>query len=195
MIDTRTTHSEKKRFAAAALAVVSAAVLVGCGQTVPGTPVEVGEGGGGGGRGTVNVDEFDKLLRECEVLTEEQMGKAVGEEAMFNASFVGAVCMWDVMGAPGGGAKLTLNWYENGSLNVERQTYQKLGYTSAITTIQGASAVEIRRPGDPDSCGVSAKAADAGVVGWWINYRAGSGHPDPCPVAAKLVELTLNRAR
>ncbi|MFC4125905.1 DUF3558 domain-containing protein [Nocardia rhizosphaerae] len=181
------------RAAAVVLAMVSAGtVLAGCGRTVPGTPVEVGAGGGGSG--AVNMD-FDKLLRECEVLTLAQMADAVGGNAYFNDSFVGAVCMWDVEGAPGGNAKLTLNWYENGSLNVERQTYQKLGYDSAITTIQGASAVEIRRPGDPDSCGVTAKAADAGVVGWWINYRAGSAHPDPCPVAAKLVELTLNRAR
>ncbi|MGW6122756.1 DUF3558 domain-containing protein [Nocardia sp. NPDC055165] len=193
MITTRTTHPAKTRFGAALLAVASVALLAGCGRTVPGTAAPLGSGGGTDG-GKVNV-AFDKLLRECEVLTEDQMSNAIGEGTMFNASFVGAVCLWDVLGAPGGGAKLTLNWYENGSLNVERQTYQKLGYTSAITTIQGASAVEIRRPGDPDSCGVSAKAADAGVVGWWINYRAGSGHPDPCPVAAKLVELTLNRAR
>lgn len=191
MINTRTTHSGKARVGAALLAVASAALLAGCGRTVPGTAAPLGSGGGGG---KVNVD-FDKLLRECEVLTDEQMSQAVGEGTMFSASFVGAVCLWDVVGAPGGAAKLTLNWYENGSLNVERQTYQKLGYSSSITTIQGASAVEIRRPGDPDSCGVSAKAADAGVVGWWINYRAGSAHPDPCPVAAKLVELTLNRAR
>ncbi|MBW0273384.1 hypothetical protein ATM97_25210 [Nocardia sp. MH4] len=188
------TRSPRPAARLAAIAVIIAAAgtaLAGCGRTVPGAPAAVGEGGGGS---AVNVD-FDKLLRECEVLTEEQMAEAVGGDAQFNDSFVGAVCMWDVVGAPGGGAKLTLNWYEHGSLNVERQTYQKLGYNSAITTIQGASAVEIRRPGDPDSCGVSAKAADAGVVGWWINYRAGSAHPDPCPVAAKLVELTLNRAR
>lgn len=187
----RTTRSPRVRFGAAVLSIASVAVLGGCGQTVPGTPAAVGSGGGGG---AVNVD-FDKLLRECEVLTVEQMIQAVGEGSEFSDSFVGAVCMWDVTGAPGGSAKLTLNWYENGSLNVERQTYQRLGYESAITSIQGASAVEIRRPGDRDSCGVSAKAADAGVVGWWINYRAGSAHPDPCPVAAKLVELTLNRAR
>ncbi|MFC6014288.1 DUF3558 domain-containing protein [Nocardia lasii] len=184
------------RLGALVLAAVASATLVGCGQQVPGAPVDefgraVGDSGGGG---PVNVN-FDNLLRECEVLTEEQMAMAVGEGAMFDASFVGAICMWDVLGAPGGAAKLTLNWYENGSLNVERQTYQKLGYESSITSIQGASALEIRRPGDPDSCGVSAKAAGAGVVGWWINYRAGSAHPDPCPVAAKLVELTLNRAR
>ncbi|MDO3650149.1 DUF3558 domain-containing protein [Nocardia mangyaensis] len=180
------------RTAAVAIALVAVCTSVSsCGRTIPGTPGAVGSGGG---EGAVNVD-FDKLLRECEVLTPQQMSQAVGDEAQFSASFVGAVCMWDVLGGPGGNAKLTLNWYENGSLNVERQTYQRLGYESGITTIQGASAVEIRRPGDPDSCGVTAKAADAGVVGWWINYRAGSSHPDPCPVAAKLVELTLNRAR
>ncbi|MFD3426456.1 DUF3558 domain-containing protein [Nocardia fluminea] len=192
MTSTQTPRSAKVRFGSAVLVLVSAAVLAGCGQTVSGTAAPVGSGGSSDEK--VNVD-FDKLLRECEVLTEDQMAQAVGVDEMFSASFVGAVCMWDVLGAPGGGAKLTLNWYENGSLNVERQTYQKLGYNSAITTIQGASAVEIRRPGDPDSCGVSAKAADAGVVGWWINYRPKSAHPDPCPVAAKLVELTLNRAR
>ncbi|GAD83805.1 DUF3558 domain-containing protein [Nocardia asteroides] len=179
--------------AAIVLALVAVgSTAAGCGRTVPGSPAAVGEGGGN--EGVVNMD-FDKLLRECEVLTEGQMAEAVGGDASFRGSFVGAVCMWDVQGAPGGNAKLTLNWFEHGSLNVERQTYQKLGYESSITTIQGASAVQIRRPGDPDSCGVSAKAADAGIVGWWINYRAGSAHPDPCPVAAKLVELTLNRAR
>jgi hypothetical protein len=55
--------------------------------------------------------------------------------------------------------------------------------------------LQTRRPNDPDSCGVSASAADTGIVGWWINYRPGSGHPDPCAGAQKLVELTLNLAR
>ncbi len=171
-------------------ALLCAAVLAaGCGREIPGNAVPLGSGGG-----TVRPD-FDKLLRECEVLTEEQMRAAIGKDVSFDETFVGAICMWDLIGAPGGNGLATLSWYENGSLNVERQTYTKLGYSSTIIQIQGASALEVRRPQDSDSCGVIAKAADAGVIGWWINYRAGSAHPDPCPVAAKLVELTLDRAR
>ncbi|MFF0543407.1 DUF3558 domain-containing protein [Nocardia thailandica] len=178
------------RRAAAALgcAGLLIGVATGCGRTVPGNPQPVGSGQ------QVNV-KFDKLLRECEVVSAQQIEDAVGEGTSPEFSFFGAVCMWDLIGAPGGDGMATLAWYENGNLRNERSTYDKLKYTTENITVQGTLALQIRRPNDGDSCGVSAAAADTGVISWWINYRPGSGHPNPCDAAKKLVELTLNLAR
>ncbi|MEU7142631.1 DUF3558 domain-containing protein [Nocardia sp. NPDC046473] len=163
----------------------------GCGQTVNGSAHPAGSGTGD----TVNTN-FDKLLRECEIVSLDQIADAVGAKGTTpEPSFYGAVCMWYALGAPGGGAMVTLNWYEIGSLNNEKANNDKLGYSTNNITVQGRRGLETRRPNDPDSCGVSAGAADQGVIGFWINYRAGSAHPDPCAGAKKLVELTLNLAR
>ncbi|MBH0780967.1 DUF3558 domain-containing protein [Nocardia bovistercoris] len=172
-------------FAAAAAVVAGTA---SCGQTVDGNAVAVGAGGGG-----INTN-FDKLLRECEVVSDDKIAETAGGAGSYaNDSFFGAVCMWDLEGSATG--MVTLNWYENGNLRNERLNNDKLGYSTSSITVQGALALEVRRPNDPDSCGVSASAADTGVVGWWINYRAGSTHPDPCGAAKTLVEMTLNLAR
>ncbi|MEU7764106.1 DUF3558 domain-containing protein [Nocardia sp. NPDC049190] len=164
--------------------------ICGCGRTISGSAYPAGSGTGG----TVSTN-FDKLLRECEVVTLKDVEKAVGEGAFVLPSFYGAVCMWDLEGAPGGNAMVTLNWYEIGSLNNEKTVNDRLGYTTTNITVEGRRALETRRPNDPDSCGVSAGAADQGVIGFWVNYRPGSSHPDPCGAAKKLVELTLNLAR
>ncbi|WP_433628220.1 DUF3558 domain-containing protein [Nocardia sp. CA-120079] len=178
------------RAAAIALTVLAIAVpTAGCGKTVKGTAHPAG----GSGSTTVNTN-FDKLLRECDAVAVDQIGAAVGEGAFPEASFYGAVCMWDVDGAPGGNAMVTLNWYEEGSLNNEKSNNDKLGYKTENITVQGRRGLKTTRPNDPDSCGVSAGAADTGIIGWWINYHPG-GHPDPCAGAQKLVELTLNLAR
>ncbi|MFQ6392495.1 DUF3558 domain-containing protein [Nocardia sp. KC 131] len=175
----------------AVLAALGVAVSVsGCGATVPGSAHPAGSGTGS----SVNTN-FDKLLRECDVVSMDQIGSAVGDGAFASPSFYGAVCMWDVISAPGGSAMVTLNWYEVGSLNNEKTNNDKLGYLTNNITVQGQRALQTHRPNDPDSCGVSASAADTGVIGWWINYRPGSSHPDPCVGAQKLVELTLNLAR
>ncbi|MET9289388.1 DUF3558 domain-containing protein [Nocardia beijingensis] len=176
------------RGAMAAAAVAVALTVGGCGQVVPGSPQPVG------GSQPVNT-RLDKLLRECQILSEDQIGKAIGESVTVSESFFGAVCMWDLVGAPGGNGMATLNWYENGTLSNEKQTNNKLGYETTNITIQSSLALQIRRPKDPDSCGVTASAPDNGVIGWWINYRPGSAHPDPCDAAKKLMELTLNLAR
>ncbi|GAB2645524.1 DUF3558 domain-containing protein [Nocardia goodfellowii] len=176
----------------AGLAAVLAAGLAvaGCGQTVPGSAYPAGGSGGA----EINTN-FDKLLRECEVVGVDKIGEAVGNSQLVRGSFNGAVCMWDVEDAPGGVAMVTLAWYEVGSLNNEKANNDKLGYSSENITVQGSRGLQTRRPNDPDSCGVTASAADTGVVSWWINYRPGSSHPDPCQGAKQLLELTLNRAR
>jgi hypothetical protein len=175
---------------AAFVLLVAAFGASGCGRTVSGSAYPAGSGPGD----TVNT-KFDKLLRECEVVSLEDVAKAVGEGSFAQQSFYGAVCMWDLQSAPGGNAMVTLNWYEMGTLNNEKTNNDKLGYITNNITVAGRRALETHRPNDPDSCGVSASAADQGVIGFWVNYRPGSSHPDPCAAAQKLVELTLNLAR
>ncbi|MGM7645084.1 DUF3558 domain-containing protein [Nocardia sp. JW2] len=179
------------RIATAAAALLLTVTLAGCGEKVEGNARPAGGGGGGE---SVNTD-FDKLLRECEVVEPAKIGEIVGNALSVTTSFSGAVCMWDIDDAPGGSAMATLNWYEMGTLNNEKTTNEKLGYLTGDITVQGRRALQVRRPGDDDSCGVTAPAADVGVIGWWINYRPGSAHPDPCAGAQKLVELTLDLAR
>ncbi|MBF6137870.1 DUF3558 domain-containing protein [Nocardia otitidiscaviarum] len=182
------------RLTGAALAALAlTATLAGCGRTIEGTALPAGGTTDDGG-GRINTN-FDKLLRECEVVSLEDIGKTVGEGTYVNPSFNGAVCMWDLDGGSSGSGMVTLSWYELGSLANEKKNNDRLGYVTNDITVQGRRSLETRRPNDPDSCGVFAPAADAGIVGWWVNYRAGGSHPDPCEAARKLVELTLNLAR
>lgn len=168
----------------AVLALTVALSAGGCGSTVPGTALPAGSGGG------VNMN-FDKLLRECDVVADDKIAEATGSEYV-ESSFNGAVCMWNLTGSGNGMA--TLNWYEMGSLRNEKANNDRLGYQTSDVTVEGRRALQVQRPNDPDSCGVMAPAADTGVVGWWVNYLPG-GHPDPCAGAKKLTELTLNLAR
>ena len=170
----------------ALMAVAVAATVGGCGRTVSGTAQPAGGGS------SVNMN-FDKLLRECDVVASPDIAKVTGAQSA-NSAFNGAVCMWDLQGAPGGDGMATLNWYEMGTLPNEKRNNDRLGYQTADITVQGRRALQMHRPNDSDSCGVTAPAADTGVIGWWVNYRAGSGHPDPCEAAGKLAELTLNLA-
>ncbi|MFE3546784.1 DUF3558 domain-containing protein [Nocardia sp. NPDC059177] len=178
--------------ALAAAALLLCLALAGCGDTVEGTAQPRPEEKDSGEQ--VNTD-FDKLMRECEVVAVDKIGEIVGDAVLVVPSFSGAVCMWSIGDAPGGEAMATLNWYEMGTLNNEKTTNDKLGYLTGDITVQGRRALQVRRPNDNDSCGVTAPAADVGVIGWWINYRPGSAHPDPCAGAQKLVELTLDLAR
>lgn len=185
-----------KRTAAAVASVAMA--LTGCSQAIDGQAFPVGgapipaedkyvaEGDEPG-------KQFRNLLTECDTVTDEEIGKAVEGDAITRI-FFGAICRWDLTG-PSGNIKVTFNWFENGSLEVERTTLEKLKYTATDITIQGRRAIQMQRPGDADSCGVTAGAPDSGIIGWWVQYRPGSPHPDPCAAANKLTELTLNVAR
>lgn len=179
--------SRSRRVALVAALIAAGLVAGGCGHTVPGTALPAGRSGG------VNTN-FDKLLRECEVVSRDDIAK-VTEAVSADSSFNGAVCMWNLSGAPGGDGMATLNWYEMGSIANEKSNNDRLGYITSEVAVQGRRSLQVRRPGDPDSCGVLAPAADTGIIGWWVNYRPGGTHPDPCPAAAKLVDLTLNLAR
>ncbi|MFJ9367765.1 DUF3558 domain-containing protein [Nocardia sp. NPDC101769] len=189
-------RSRRVRGAVALSVLALTAALGGCGKTVPGSALPAGgtTGTGTGGTSRINTN-FDKLLRECQVVAQDDIAKSVGDNMYVEPSFNGAVCMWNLTGGTAGSGMVTLSWYELGSLNNEKQNNDRLKYVTNDITVQGRRSVETRRPNDPDSCGVSAPAADTGIVGWWVNYRSGSQHADPCDAARKLVELTLNLAR
>ncbi|QXQ15660.1 DUF3558 domain-containing protein [Skermania piniformis] len=171
---------------AAAGAVGLLAVSSGCGKTVTGTALPIG------GSATGIGDDFRNLLTECDTVTEDQIAKVVGGEGI-ERGFFGAICRWDITGSSGN-IKVTFNWFESGSLDVERQTLAKLKYEATDITVQGRKAIQERRPNDPDSCGVTVGALDTGIVGWWVQYRPGA-HPDACEAASKLTDLTLNLSR
>lgn len=176
----------KRIFVLVAIAFLAA----GCGETVTGTPRP--EGADLGDFGNAN-EKFRNLLTECDAVADDQIAKAVGGDSI-QRGFFGAICRWDV-GGPGGNVKVTFNWFESGSLNNEKATLEKLKYTISETKVEGRRAIQQQRPNDPDSCGITAGAPDQGIIGWWVNYRPGSAHPDPCQAAVKLAELTLNLTR
>ncbi|QCQ92241.1 DUF3558 domain-containing protein [Rhodococcus sp. SGAir0479] len=159
----------------------AALVLAGCGATVPGTPMPAGASGAGG--------DYVGLLTECEAVAAERIADAVGGGAI-ERGFFGAVCRWSVDG-PAGPVRVTFDWFESGSLDVERETARRLGYAPEDVVVDGRRAVLVRQPHDPGSCGVAVGAPAGGVVGWWAQYRA-PGHPDPCEAAVTLAKLTLD---
>lgn len=170
------------------LAALAAAMIAGCGgATVPGKPVAVGEG-------SPNDDsKIAKLLHECELVDNKGITDSVGGDGI-ERGFFGAICRWDVSG-PGGFIKVSYNWYETGTIGNERATLDKLKYPMGNISVRGQQAIRIQRPGDPASCGVTLAAPDHGVIGWWVQYRPGSAHKDPCEAATKLAELSVNLSR
>lgn len=167
--------------AALTAALATGALLTGCTRTVDGRAVPEGIGGGAGA-------EFTRLLTECDAVADEKIAEAVGADYVLRG-FFGAICRWDGEG-PTGVVKITFNWFETGSLDHERAAGEGLGYEVENTTVEGRRALQMRRPGDPLSCGVSSGASTTGIFGWWVQYT--SGGVDPCEAAATLARLTLN---
>lgn len=168
---------------AAAVALLSVAVTTaGCGRSIEGQPIPAGAGAGGAS------SEFTDLLTECDAVAEEKIAETVGADSVYRG-FFGAICRWEGEG-PAGVVKVTFNWFESGSLDREREAGEELGYSVENTTVEGRRALQLRRPNDPLSCGVTAGDSTTGIFGWWVQY-ASSG-ADPCEAAATLARLTLN---
>ena len=168
-------------------AITLAGLVVGCGNDVKEPQIS---------NATVrNGSElkFRDALQECQTVSLDQIAEVVGGNSA-SQSFYGAICRFTV-GGQVGSVEVTFNWFESGSLEGERTALEKLGYDFSDVSVQSWKAVQAQPPNDPDSCGVTARAPDAGVVGWWVQYRPGSAHPDPCTTAIDLLKLTLNVAR
>lgn len=175
-----------RRLAAGIASVVAVPmVLAGCTQTVEGTAAKAGAGGVP--RNNDSERQYPNLLKECEVLTEDILAETVGADPLdIQSTFVGAVCRWQAAN-PAGLVDITRFWFEQGSLDNERQTAERLGYQIEDRRVAGIQSI-VMRPNDPNgSCGVASDAS--GVVGWWVNPQ--SPGSDACGMAIKLMELTL----
>lgn len=168
---------------AALLAV--AAMLLGCTRTVDGTAAR--EGSGGGPSNNDSERQYPNLLKECDVLTEDILAETVGADPLdIQSTFVGAVCRWQAAN-PAGLVDITRFWFEQGSLDNERQTAERLQYQIESRSVAGVPSIVMRPGGLNGACGVASDAG--GVVGWWINPQAPG--IDACGMAIKLMELTL----
>jgi Protein of unknown function (DUF3558) len=178
--------SYRRRILVGIVAVLAAATtLLGCTRTVEGTPALAGSGDVP--RNDDSEKTYPNLLKECEVLTEDILAKTVGADPLdIQSTFVGAVCRWQAAN-PAGLVDITRFWFEQGSLDNERQTAEGLEYQIENRTIAGVRSI-VMRPNDANgSCGVASDAG--GVVGWWVNPQTPG--IDGCGMAIKLMELTL----
>jgi len=172
--------------AAVAVLLATLALLTGCTRTVEGTAAK-STGGGPTARNNDSERQYPNLLKECDVLTQDIIAETVGADPLdIQSTFVGAVCRWQAAN-PAGLIDITRFWFEQGSLDHEREVAQRLDYRIEDRRVAGIQSI-VMRPGDPNgSCGVASDAA--GVVGWWINPQAPG--IDACDMALKLMELTL----
>lgn len=180
-----------RRRAVAGVAAVLAtltAVLLGCTQTVDGTAAR--EGSGGGPSNNNSERQYPNLLKECDVLTEDLLAETVGADPLdIQSTFVGAVCRWQALN-PSGLIDITRFWFEDGSLDNERDVAERLNYQIESRAVAGVASI-VMRPNSPNgACGVASDAN--GVVGWWVNPQAPG--VDACGMAIKLMELTLATA-
>lgn len=172
---------------AVAVALTALMALTGCARSVSGTAVKVGAGDSS--RNENSEQMYPNLLKECDVLTNDILAKTVGADPLdIQSTFVGAICRWQAAN-PGGLIDITRYWFEQGSLENERNVAEQLKYEIEERLIEGVNSI-VMRPNDPNgSCGVASDAA--GTVGWWVNPQVAG--IDACEQAIKLMELTLNR--
>ncbi|WP_408633282.1 DUF3558 domain-containing protein [Mycolicibacterium arenosum] len=176
-----------RRVTAAVLAVLAAATLAtGCGRTVEGTATKAGTGDVA--RNDDSERKYPNLLKECDVLTTDILAETVGADPLdIQSTFVGAICRWQALN-PAGLIDITRFWFEQGSLDNERQVAQELQYQIEDRRINGVDSIIMKTSDANGGCGVASDAA--GAVGWWVNPQAPG--IDACGMATKLMELTLN---
>jgi hypothetical protein len=179
--------SRARRVLVVLVAVLAATTLtVSCGRTVQGTATK--EGTSDVPRNDDSMKKYPNLLKECEVLTEDILAKTVGADPLdIQSTFVGAICRWQAAN-PAGLIDISRFWFEQGSLDNERQVAQHLNYQIESRRINGVDSIVMHTTDANGACGVASDAA--GVVGWWVNPQAPG--IDACGMAIKLMELTLN---
>lgn len=175
----------KRLLVGTAVAAAALSLVAGCSREVDGTALRAGAGDTP--RNTESMDKYPNLLKECDVLTTDLLAETVGADPLdIQSTFVGAVCRWQAAN-PAGLIDITRFWYEQGSLDNERQVAQALNYEIEERRINGIQSIVMRTGGLNGACGVASDAA--GVVGWWVNPQAAG--IDACGQAIKLAELTL----
>ena len=128
-------HSMRRRVTAGlATALLAPALLAGCANTVGGTAMKSGTGPS---RGENSADKYPNLLKECEVLTSDVLAKTVGADPLdIQSTFVGAICRWQAAN-PAGLIDITRFWFEQGSLDNEREVAAALNYQVEDRRING----------------------------------------------------------
>jgi hypothetical protein len=159
--------------------------LQACSRTVEGQAQRAGAGDVP--RNNDSEKQYPNLLKECDVLTQDILAKTVGADPLdIQSTFVGAICRWQAAN-PAGLIDITRFWFEQGSLDNEKQVAQNLKYNIENRSIAGVASI-VMKPNDANgACGVASDAG--GVVGWWVNPQAPG--IDACGMAIKLMELTL----
>ncbi|QTI68303.1 DUF3558 domain-containing protein [Gordonia polyisoprenivorans] len=172
------------------IVTVVAVVAAGCSRSVDGTPLSVQQANSQGGdqSGNVDTDQYDQLTLECQILRTDQIAKAVGGTGA-DAIFFGANCRWYVDGPVA--AYVTFNWFEWGTVNVEKDTAKKLGYTTDNVKVASQAAFTSTDPRRPAVCGVTTRAPSRGVYSFWVEPVGGAAAADPCAAPTKLMELVL----
>jgi hypothetical protein len=181
-----TGRSGTRRALAGAVAVLATlTMLLGCSRTVEGAAAK--SGSGDVPRNDNSQKQYPNLLKECDVLTTDILAKTVGADPLdIQSTFVGAICRWQAAN-PAGLIDITRFWFEEGSLDNEKQVAQNLKYQIENRSIAGVQSI-VMKPNDSNgACGVASDAG--GVVGWWVNPQAPG--IDACGMATKLMELTL----
>lgn len=172
-----------------AVAFLAVAVLAGC--ETDGRAIAVGEEGTAGAAGedsTVNTDQYDDVLLECQILPPATIARVVGGGGI-QGTFSGAICRWVLTsGTP---STVTFTWYEWGTMAVEKDTAKRFGYTTENIKVASQTAFTQRDPKRPGMCGVTAKAPSRGVFTWWVEQKDGAAQSDPCAAPTKLMELVL----
>lgn len=170
--------------------ILVTALAAGCARSVEGQALSVEQAGSSDQQsGNVDTDQFDRLTLECQVVSTDQVAKAVGGTSA-EAVFFGANCRWLVSGPVT--AYVTFNWFEWGTLNVEKDTDKKLGYLTENVTIASQAAFTVKDPKRPAVCGVTTRAPSRGVYTFWVEPVGSGSSDDPCAAPTKLMELLLN---
>ncbi|WP_181762851.1 DUF3558 family protein [Rhodococcus spelaei] len=155
-------------------------LIAGCGGSGTGTPLAATP--------TPTPTEPNSSY-PCGLAGESEVAGAVGESTAHRTTR-GAICQWSLDGNDGG-AEAVFSWFVDGSLERERSTDTELGYAVTAIRVARATAFTAELPSNPAACSVTA-GTDSGVVSWWVGYRNGGRHPDPCAGAATLTAFTLN---
>ena len=81
--------------------------------------------------------QYPNLLKECDVLTTDILAKTVGADPLdIQSTFVGAICRWQALN-PAGLIDITRFWFEQGSLDNEREVAADLNYQIENRSIAG----------------------------------------------------------
>lgn len=151
----------RRVFTALATMASAVALLAGCSSTVDGTAVKAGSGDVP--RNNDSQKTYPNLLKECDVLTEDILAKTVGgaDPLDIQSTFVGAVCRWQAAN-PAGLIDITRFWFEQGSLDNEKQVADKLKYQVENRAVAGVPSIVMKNPAANGACGVASDAS--GVV-------------------------------